>query len=127
MASCGCISAATNRGPRKKPRKNLRSWRSNLITVKGKTEPEAIHTVLGREEVAGDIRFQELRKVYSAMLHSYRSRDWEGAMEALRVCRSFDPEFGLEALFDLYQARIQAFSEVAPSSDWKGVFVAETK
>jgi len=99
----------------------------DLITVKGKTEPEAIYTVLGREEVAGDIRFQELRKVYSTMLHSYRSRDWEGAMEALQVCRSFDPDFGLEALFDLYLARIQAFSEVAPSSDWKGVFVAETK
>jgi adenylate cyclase len=99
----------------------------DLITVKGKTEPEAIHTVLGREEVAADIRFQELRKVYSAMLYSYRSRDWEGALEALQVCRSFDRNFGLEALFDLYRARVQAFSEVAPPSDWDGVFVAETK
>ncbi len=99
----------------------------DLITVKGKTEPEAIYTVLGREEVAGDIRFQELRKVYGAMLHSYRSRDWEGALEALQVCRSFDQNFGLEALFDLYRARVQAFSEVAPPADWNGVFVAETK
>src|SRR6266516_7427950 len=99
----------------------------DLITVKGKTEPEAIYTVLGRQEVAGDIRFQELRKVYSAMLYSYRSRDWEGALEALQVCRSFDQDFGLEALFDLYRARVQAFSEVAPPADWNGVFVAETK
>ena len=99
----------------------------DLITVKGKTEPEAIYTVLGREEVAGDIRFQELRKVYSTMLYSYRSRDWEGALEALQVCRSFDRDFGLEALFDLYRARVQAFSEVAPPADWNGVFVAETK
>jgi adenylate cyclase len=99
----------------------------DLITVKGKTEPEAIYTVLGREEMAGDIRFQELRKVYSAMLYSYRSRDWDGALEALNVCKSFDPDFGLEGLFDLYRARVQAFSEVAPPTDWNGVFVAETK
>jgi adenylate cyclase len=99
----------------------------DLITVKGKTEPEAIYTIVGREEVAGDIRFQELRKVYSAMLYSYRSRDWEGALEALQVCRSFDQDFGLDGLFDLYRARVQAFSEVAPPSDWNGVFVAETK
>jgi adenylate cyclase len=99
----------------------------DLITVKGKTEPEAIYTVLGQEEVAGDIRFQELRKVYSTMLQSYRSRDWEGALEALQTCQAVEENFGLAALFDLYRARIQAFSEVPPASDWKGVFVAETK
>ena len=99
----------------------------DLITVKGKSEPEAIHTVLGREEVLGDIRFQELRKVYGAMLYSYRSRDWEGALEALQACRSLDYNFGLDGLLDLYRARIQAFAEVAPPCDWNGVFVAETK
>jgi adenylate cyclase len=99
----------------------------DLITVKGKTEPEAIYTILGREEIARDIRFQELRKVYSTMLYSYRSRDWEGALEALQVCRAFHQDFGLRALFDLYLTRIRAFSEVAPPVDWNGVFVAETK
>ena len=99
----------------------------DLITVKGKTEPEAIYTVLGREEVAGDIRFQELRKVYSTMLQSYRSRDWEGALEALQTCQAVEENFGLAALFDLYSARIRAFSETAPPPDWNGVFVAETK
>ena len=99
----------------------------DLITVKGKTEPEAIYTVLGRQDVAEDVRFQEMRKVYSAMLYSYRSRDWEGALEALQVCKTMEPDFGLEALLDLYRARVQAFSEVAPPSDWNGVFVAETK
>jgi len=99
----------------------------DLITVKGKTEPEAIYTVLGREEVADDIRFQELRKVYSTMLQSYRSRDWKGALEALQTCQAVEENFGLAALFDLYSARIRAFSETAPPPDWNGVFVAETK
>ena len=37
------------------------------------------------------------------------------------------PYRGLAGLFDLYRARVQAFSEVAPPADWNGVFVAETK
>jgi adenylate cyclase len=110
-----------------KAQKKFATLEVDLITVKGKTEPEAIYTLLGREEILADIRFQEVRKVYSAMLYCYRTRDWNGALEALEACRSFDQNFGLDGLFDLYRARIQAFVEVAPPSDWNGVFVAETK
>jgi adenylate cyclase len=110
-----------------KAQKKFATLEVDLITVKGKTEPEAIYTLLGREEILADIRFQEVRKVYSAMLYCYRTRDWNGALEALEACRSFDQNFGLDGLFDLYRARIQAFAEVAPPADWNGVFVAETK
>jgi adenylate cyclase len=99
----------------------------DLIAVKGKTEPETIYALLGRDEIAADIRFQELRKLYSTMIYCYRSRDWEGALEAIELCRSAEPNFGLSAVFDLYRTRIQAFRESAPPADWKGVFVAETK
>jgi len=99
----------------------------DLITVKGKTEPEAIYTVLGGDDVLQDIRFQELRKVYSSMLYCYRGRDWDGALEALQICRTAKETFGLTGLFDLYRARVGAFSEIAPPLDWNGVFVAETK
>lgn len=99
----------------------------DLIKVKGKTEPQTIYALLGREEIAGDIRFQELRKLWSTMLYCYRSRDWEGALEAIELCRSVDHNFGLAALFDLYWTRIQAFRESAPPADWVGTFVAEMK
>ena len=99
----------------------------DLIAVKGKTEPQTIYALLGREDVAGDIRFQEVRKLYSTMLYCYRSRDWEGALEAIELCQAVEYNFGLAGLFDLYRTRIQAFKETAPPSDWKGVFVAETK
>ena len=99
----------------------------DLIAVKGKTEPQTIYALLGREDVAGDIRFQELRKLYSTMLYCYRSRDWEGALEAIELCQATEHNFGLTGLFDLYRTRIQAFRESAPPADWKGVFVAETK
>jgi adenylate cyclase len=99
----------------------------DLVTVKGKTEPETVYTLLGREEVASDIRFQELRKLWSTMIYCYRSRDWEGALEAIELCRSAEHNFGLGMLFDLYWTRIQAFQASAPPADWTGVFVAETK
>jgi adenylate cyclase len=99
----------------------------DLVTVKGKTESETIYTLLGREEVASDIRFQELRKLWSTMIYCYRSRDWEGALEAIELCRSAENNFGLGMLFDLYWTRIQAFQVSAPPADWAGIFVAETK
>jgi adenylate cyclase len=99
----------------------------DLIAVKGKTEPETIYALLGRDQLAGDVHFQELRKLYSTMLYCYRSRDWEGALEAVELCRSSKNNFGLAALFDLYRTRIQAFRESAPPPEWTGVFVAETK
>jgi adenylate cyclase len=99
----------------------------DLIAVKGKTEPQTIYALLGRDKIAGDIRFQELRKLYSTMLYCYRSRDWEGALEAIELCQSAEHNFGLTGLFDLYRTRIQAFRESAPPEDWTGIFLAETK
>ena len=95
--------------------------------MKGKTEPETVYTLLGREEVASDIRFQELRKLWSTMIYCYRSRDWEGALEAVELCWSAEHNFGLGMLFDLYWTRIQASQASAPPADWTGIFVAETK
>jgi adenylate cyclase len=99
----------------------------DLVTVKGRTEAETIYALLGREEVLSDSRFQELRKLWSTMIYCYRSRDWEGASEAIELCRSAEHNFGLGAPFDLYLKRIRAFQESAPPADWKGIFVAETK
>src|SRR5216684_2084926 len=99
----------------------------DLIAVKGKTEPETIYALLGGDEIDGDIRFQELRKLYSTMLYCYRSRDWEGALEAIELCWSAEHNFGLTAVFDLYRTRIQAYRETGPPADWAGIFFAETK
>ena len=99
----------------------------DLVAVKGKTEAQTIYALLGRQEISNDIHFQELRKLYSTMLYCYRSRDWEGALEAIELCHSAEHNFGLSGLFDLYRTRIQAFRESAPPADWTGIFVAETK
>ena len=99
----------------------------DLITVKGKTEAQTIYALLGREDLASSGDFQELRKLWSTMLYCYRSRDWDGALEAIELCQSAEHNFDLTALFDLYATRIKTFREVAPPLDWTGIFVAETK
>ena len=99
----------------------------DLIAVKGKTEAQTIYALLGREDIAGSGAFQELRKLWSTMLYCYRSRDWDGALEAIELCQSAEHNFDLAALFDLYATRIKTFREVAPPLDWTGIFVAETK
>jgi len=99
----------------------------DLIRVKGKREPEAIHAVLGREDVLSDAWFQDLRDRHARMLRCYRGRDWDGALAALAVCRASEQKLALKHFFDLYATRIQAFQQSAPPDEWAGVFVAETK
>jgi adenylate cyclase len=99
----------------------------DLVAVKGKAEAQTIYALLGNQELASDVRFQELRKLYSTMLYCYRSRDWDGALEAIELCQSAKHNFSLTDLFGLYRTRIEAFRQTAPPADWAGIFVAETK
>ena len=97
------------------------------ITVKGKTEPESVFTVLGRADVAGSHRFSRLHRNVEEMLAYFRQRDFAGAANSIVRCREVDDGFGLGPLFDLYAARIHAFEQDPPPSDWNGVVVLETK
>src|SRR3569623_142266 len=83
----------------------------DFIMVKGKTEPEVIYAIAGREDTAQSGRFQRLRNLTIEMLASYRSRDWEGALAAIERGRRTDDAHSLESLYDLYEARIHTFRE----------------
>jgi hypothetical protein len=48
------------------------------------------------------------------MLSCYRKRDWNGALEALHLCRHTQNNFGLDEIYNLYLARIQSFQEKGP-------------
>jgi adenylate cyclase len=99
----------------------------DFITVKGKKEPEVVYTILGREDVAQNERFQKLRDLIVNMLSCYRSQDWKGAMEIINLCRVADETFGLAKYFDLYQERIRGFEINPPPPDWDGVSALHTK
>jgi adenylate cyclase len=99
----------------------------DFIMVKGKKEPEVIYAIAGREDVAQSARFQRLRNLTIEMLACYRSRDWEGALEAIERGRKTDQAHGLELLYKLYEARIRGYQENPPPTDWNGAFELLTK
>lgn len=97
------------------------------IRVKGKSEPEDIYTILGREEVLGEESFQKLKQLFGEMRAAYRKQEWERAQKVLSSCRQQQNGFDLGRLYDLYEARIEAFQQTPPPPDWDGVFTMETK
>jgi len=99
----------------------------DLITVKGKTEPEAVFTVLGRGDVLESAEFREISDFNARMLTSFRKQDWDGALAAIEICRKVGSSFGLDGLYNVYVERIAEFRQHPPPADWDGVFAYETK
>jgi adenylate cyclase len=94
----------------------------DFIMVKGKTEPEVIYAVAGREDTALSERFQRLRNLTIEMLACYRDRDWDGALAAIERGRKTDLADSLAQLYDMYEERLHAYQESPPPPDWNGAF-----
>jgi len=99
----------------------------DCITVKGKTEPESVYTVLGRADVAGSDQFGQLRHDVDEMLAQFRQGDFAGAANTIARCRKISNGFGLDYLLNLYDERIRTFAKDPPPADWNGVFVLDSK
>jgi adenylate cyclase len=99
----------------------------DVITVKGKTEPETIYTVLGDEACAQSAAFQELSALNRDMLARYRRQEWDKALAALQACGAAGERHGLNGLYALYASRIHAFRQTPPPPDWNGVFAPQSK
>ena len=85
--------------------------------------------IAGREDTAQSGRFQRLRNLTIEMLACYRSRDWDGALEAIERGRKTDDAHALELLYDLYESADPRLSEkeVRRREDWNGAFALLTK
>jgi adenylate cyclase len=99
----------------------------DFIMVKGKTEPEVIYAIAGREDVMHSGDFQRLRNITIEMLACYRGRDWKGALDAIERGRKSEDADTLEKLLRLYEARIRNFQDDPPPEDWSGAFALLTK
>jgi len=99
----------------------------DLIMVKGKKQPEAVFTVLGRSEVEADPRCQELRATNAQMLGRFRKQQWDDAIDLIARCRKFANGFDLSGLYDMYEERIELYRAQPPGPGWDGVYEAETK
>ncbi|BAM92691.1 putative adenylate/guanylyl cyclase with a CHASE2 domain [Bradyrhizobium oligotrophicum S58] len=99
----------------------------DFIMVKGKTEPEVIYAITGREDVMHSERFQLLRNLTIEMLAAYRSCDWDEALAAIARGRKKDEAHDLAKLYDLYEVRIRAYQQNPPPADWNGAHALLTK
>jgi adenylate cyclase len=99
----------------------------DFIMVKGKTEPEVIYAIAGREDVAQSGQFQRLRNLTIEMLACYRSRNWDDALAAIARGRKSDAAHALTLLYNLYEARILGYKENPPPEDWNGAYALLTK
>jgi len=97
------------------------------IRVKGKKEPEAVFTVLGRAEIDEDPRCRDLRDLNARLLAAYRRQEWAEAESLIDRCRKLANGFAVAGLYDMYVERIEAFRAAPPPPDWDGVYEAETK
>ncbi|MET4388398.1 adenylate cyclase [Bradyrhizobium sp. F1.4.3] len=99
----------------------------DFIMVKGKSEPEVIYAIAGREDVMHSGAFQRLRNVTIEMLGCYRNRDWQGALDAIERGRRSEDADTLEKLFKLYEARIKDCQVNPPAEGWTGAYALLTK
>jgi adenylate cyclase len=99
----------------------------DFIMVKGKSEPEVIYAIAGREDVMHSAAFQRLRNITIEMLACYRNRDWQGALDAIERGRKSEDADTLEKLFKLYEARIRDFQITPPPEGWTGAYALLTK
>jgi adenylate cyclase len=107
--------------------KKFATMEIDLIQVKGKKQPEAVFTVLGRAEVEQDPRCGELRELNARMLATFRKQQWEEAEELIARCRKLADAFGAAGLYDMYLERIAAYRADPPPPDWDGVYEATSK
>jgi adenylate cyclase len=99
----------------------------DLIQVKGKKQPEVVHTVLGPAALADDPRCRELQDLNAQMLAAYRKQQWDDALGLSDRCRKLASGFGVDGLYDMYAERIDAYRADPPGPDWDGVYAAESK
>lgn len=97
----------------------------DLIVVKGKSEPERIHALLGGEDEARTPAFLEFATMHDRMLAAYRGQAWDEAVAILARCAAARPT--LSALYAMYEKRIAQYRAEPPGAGWDGVFVARSK
>lgn len=96
------------------------------ITVKGKTIPVTVFTVLGLDDMAQTAAFQAWRAMHDDMVVKYRAQDWAGA-RALAITLRDGHGQAIPGLYALYLERIEAYEADPPGAEWDGVFAATSK
>jgi adenylate cyclase len=110
-----------------KAKEKFATMEIDLIQVKGKKQPEAVFTVIGRTDIEQDPRCRELRDLNARMLACYRKQRWDEALNLIDRCRKLADGLAVAGLYDMYVERIAEFRTDPPPPDWDGVYEAHSK
>ena len=99
----------------------------DLAMVKGKTEPEAIHALIGDAAFAQTPEFGALLKKQAEFLAAYRSAAFAEAMEMIDGCVAAAQAAGWwQGYYEMMRERIDGLIDESPPN-WTGVYVAKEK
>ena len=99
----------------------------DLVTVKGKTEPERVFVLLGGPDVARTPGYRDLLERQSEFLALYRTGGFAEAVELIEACEAAAAGAGWrQAYYQMMRTRLDELIDDSPV-DWKGVYVAKEK
>ncbi|HEU5094002.1 MAG TPA: adenylate/guanylate cyclase domain-containing protein, partial [Reyranella sp.] len=99
----------------------------DLVMVKGKTEPEHVHALVGGPKLASSERFSFLADCQAAFVALYRAGQFAEALRAIEPCVAAAEAAGWkQGYYDVMRARLANLVDGAPT-DWNGVYVAKEK
>lgn len=99
----------------------------DLVTVKGKTEPECIHALLGDADLAKAPAHAALVERQAAFLKLYRSGAFAAALGMIDTCQAAADAAGWrQTYYAMMRGRLAELIDDSPV-DWKGVYVAKDK
>lgn len=99
----------------------------DLVTVKGKTEPERVFVLLGDAAAAQAPAYGALLKQQDEFLKHYRSGGFAEAIDMLEACEVAATAAGWrQNYYRMMRGRLDDLIDDSPA-DWKGVYVAKDK
>lgn len=99
----------------------------DLVMVKGKTEPEHIHALLGDADMAQSEAYKTLVVQQKQFLTLYRSGAFAEALEKIDECViAADAAGWKQGYYDMMRSRVDGLIDDSPP-DWNGVYVAKEK
>ena len=96
----------------------------DLVIVKGKTKPVAIHEVLDYHNEDSYPQLIDAIGLFRDGLSRYRQRKWDSAIQLFNDVLALNPH---DKPAKIYLERSQYFLETPPGDDWDGVWVMESK
>ena len=99
----------------------------DLVTVKGKTEPERVYALLGDAALAKSPAYAALVAQQDEFLRLYRSGAFAEALEMIGACQAAADAAGWrQRYYETMRGRLDELIDDSPV-DWKGVYVAKDK